>query len=128
MCLDVRKSVIAHQILSRGTIDEAPVYPRMVAEAALRHHAACVILVHNHPSGQLKPSQHDHAVSAQIAEALKTLEIQLMDHIIVAGPNAMSLFENGAHHRDSKPQPHSILPLHQKEYPAAADKKESELL
>lgn len=95
VCLDARKAVVARQILAQGTIDEAPVYPRMVAEAALRMHAYAVILVHNHPSGQLEPSQGDIMVSDQVRRALQTLEITLLDHIIVAGPKAVSLAAKG---------------------------------
>lgn len=95
LCLDARKSIIARQILVRGTVGEAPVYPRMVAEAALRMHASAVILVHNHPSGVLEPSAEDIKVSEQVRCALETLEIKLLDHIIVAGPRAVSLASLG---------------------------------
>ena len=99
VCLDAQRSVIARQILSRGTVDEAPAYPRMVAEAALRYHAHSVIMVHNHPSGMLVPSEGDLAVSEQIGRALAALEIHLVDHVIVAGPRAVSLVQAGFIHR-----------------------------
>lgn len=95
VCLDARKVVISRQILVKGTVDETPVYPRMVAELALRMHACSVILVHNHPSGSTDPSPADIEVSEQVHRALQTLEIALLDHIIVAGPHALSLASHG---------------------------------
>ena len=66
-------------------MDETPVYPRSVVECALRHHAHSAILVHNHPSGSLEPSQGDIRVTAQLGQALSMVGVELLDHIIVAG-------------------------------------------
>ena len=55
LCLDKRNRLTAKEVLSRGTVDQTPVYVREVINAALRHHAKAVILVHNHPSGETEP-------------------------------------------------------------------------
>lgn len=95
VCLDVHKSVLASEVIAVGTVDETPVYPRTVVEAALRYHAHSVILVHNHPSGEVEPSQGDVYVSAQVERALRLVNIDLLDHIIVAGDRYTSLCDMG---------------------------------
>ena len=129
VCLDVHRRVILHKILVQGTIDEAPVYPRMMAEAALRFHAHSVILVHNHPSGVLRPSRGDLQITEQVSNALSTLEIELLDHIIVAGPRAISLIQEGyilrGEEKDARRMPIRLVkrePLN-----AAADPSEDRL-
>jgi DNA repair protein RadC len=81
--LNHRNLVIASEILQKGTIDEAVVYPRKVVERALYHHAANIVISHNHPAGSLEPSVDDIKVTKQIKDALKTIDIGLLDHIIV---------------------------------------------
>lgn len=95
VCLDVHRAVIAYETLATGTIDEAPLYTRTVVECALRYHAHSVLLVHNHPSGSVEPSRGDMMVSQQVARALDTVDIQLMDHIVVAGDRYASLEQAG---------------------------------
>ena len=81
--LNVKNHVIAHEIINQGTVDHAVVYPRRVVESALEHHAASLILVHNHPSGDPAPSAEDKALTRRIIEAARTIEIRVLDHIIV---------------------------------------------
>ena len=95
ICLDVHKTVIAAETLMRGTVDETPLYPRSVVECALRHRAHSVLLAHNHPSGVLTPSRGDIDVSIQVGNALKPVEIELLDHIVVAGSEYCSLYALG---------------------------------
>lgn len=78
-----------------GTINEAPVYPRLIVETALRHQANSVILAHNHPGGSLRPSRADLDVTEKICSALQTIHIKVVDHIIVAGEQYYSFAENG---------------------------------
>ena len=127
VCMDVRKAVIAHQVLSVGTVDEAPIYPRMVAEAALRYHAHSVILVHNHPSGSAEPSVGDVEVSRRVSDALQTLEIKLVDHIIVAGPQALSLKEAGYLDREGEHPLRGVLQLARGSHAAADRVEENDL-
>jgi len=90
LCLDNRNRLIAEEVLSRGTVDQTPVYVREVINAALRHHAKSVILVHNHPSGETEPSRADIDMTAELKTALALVTITLHDHLIVAGKTVVS--------------------------------------
>ena len=93
--LDKRHRVIKIEILFRGTIDGASVYPREVVKACLRENAAAVVLFHNHPSGVAEPSHADEAITDAISAALKLVDVRVIDHIIIAGTTAVSLAEQG---------------------------------
>ena len=90
LCLDNRNRLIAEEVLSRGTVDQTPVYVREVINATLRHHAKSVILVHNHPSGETEPSRADIDMTAELKTALALVTITLHDHLIVAGKTVVS--------------------------------------
>ena len=90
LCLDNRNRLIAEEVLSRGTVDQTPVYVREVINAALRHHAKSVLLVHNHPSGETEPSRADIDMTAELKTALALVTITLHDHLIVAGKTVVS--------------------------------------
>ena len=92
--LNVKNEVIEHEVLNEGTLDRAIVYPRKVVESALTHHAGSLILIHNHPSGHPEPSQDDKRLTRSIVEAARTLEIQIVDHIIVGRDGYFSFIEN----------------------------------
>lgn len=77
--------------LHEGSITSAPVYPRLVVEAALRHRAAKVVFAHNHPGGVAKPSDEDVRVTRTLCDALAVLGIPVVDHVIVAGPRTFSM-------------------------------------
>jgi len=94
--LDSRFRLIACDEVSRGTLSQAPVYPREVVKAALRHHAAAIILAHNHPSGVAEPSQADLALTRHLHKALALVDVRLLDHLIVTRNAAISLAEQGA--------------------------------
>ena len=95
ICLDAQNRVNYAALVHEGTINEAPVYPRVIVEAALRHQANSVILAHNHPGGSLQPSQADIEVTKRISTALGAISISVVDHIIVAGDKYMSFAEKG---------------------------------
>ncbi len=94
ICLDTQNKVNHTCLLHEGTINEAPVYPRLIVETALRHQAASVILAHNHPGGRLEPSQADINVTGKIKIALEAISIAVVDHIIVAENRYYSFAEN----------------------------------
>lgn len=81
--LDRKNQLIADEVLGRGTVDHAPVYPREVVRRALELSASAIILVHNHPSGDPKPSAADVAITREIAHAAKLLDITVHDHLVV---------------------------------------------
>jgi DNA repair protein RadC len=93
--LDTRHRVIACEELFRGTIDGATVYPRVVAENALRHGAAAMIVAHNHPSGVSEPSLADQAITRRLKEALALLDIRLLDHFVIGDGNPVSMAARG---------------------------------
>jgi len=93
--LDNRHRLLAYEELFRGTIDGASVHPREVLRQALAHNAAAVILAHNHPSGVAEPSQADELITHRLRDALALVDIRVLDHLIIAGPDAVSLAERG---------------------------------
>jgi len=94
-CLDSQNRLNYAALVHEGTINEAPVYPRLIVETALRYQASSVILAHNHPGGSLRPSTADIEVTRRICEALNTISISVIDHLIAAGDNYFSFAENG---------------------------------
>jgi len=93
--LDNKHQVISFDILFYGTIDGASVYPREVVKSTLKHNAAAVIFAHNHPSGDPEPSQADINITRQLTEALKLIDVRVLDHIIIGLASTSSLAELG---------------------------------
>lgn len=91
--LDVKHRMIADEEFARGTVNHTPVYPREVVKRALELSASGVILVHNHPSGDPRPSAQDLSMTQLINSALGTVDIALYDHIIVGQSDEVSLRE-----------------------------------
>ena len=82
--LDKKNQLIADEVMNRGTVDHAPVYPREVMRRALELSASAVILVHNHPSGDPTPSSADVDMTRQVVDAGRALRIAVHDHLVVA--------------------------------------------
>jgi DNA repair protein RadC len=95
LLLDAQHRVIACEELFRGTLTQTSVYPREVVKAALRANAAAVIFAHNHPSGVAEPSHADEILTRSLKAALALVDIQVLDHFIVAGSNTLSFSERG---------------------------------
>ncbi len=93
--LDSQHAVIAFERMFAGTLTYTSVYPREIVRAALAHHAAAVVLAHNHPSGSVQPSQADEALTRVIREALAPVDVRVLDHVIVGGDKALSMAEKG---------------------------------
>ncbi|ARP94782.1 RadC family protein [Bordetella genomosp. 13] len=93
--LDNRLNLIASGELARGTLAQASVYPREVVREALRHHAAALILAHNHPSGLAQPSLADRELTRRLRQALALVDVRLVDHLIVAADSVVSMAELG---------------------------------
>jgi len=91
--LDVKNQLLADEVLNRGTVDHAPVYPRELARRALELSAGAVILVHNHPSGDPKPSAQDIAITREIIRALEAIQVRVHDHLIV-GRDGVASFKS----------------------------------
>ena len=95
LLLDNQHGVMGYEKLFLGTIDEAAVHPREVVRLAIERQASAVILVHNHPSGHPVPSATDKAVTDKIVRALSTVDIRVLDHLLVAGTKIVSFAEEG---------------------------------
>ncbi len=93
--IDATQKLLAFEELFRGTLSGTSVYPREVAMRALHHHAAGVILAHNHPSGEVQPSQSDISLTARMKAALALLDIVVVDHVIVSSDKALSMAAEG---------------------------------
>lgn len=83
--LDRKNKIIKDELQQKGTVDHTPVYPREVVKRALDLGSSAIIMVHNHPSGDVTPSQADIDMTRQIRDVAKGLGINLHDHIIVGG-------------------------------------------
>jgi DNA repair protein RadC len=83
------------EVLFKGTIDGAAVYPREVVKGVLSANAAAVIFIHNHPSGIAEPSQADINITGKLQNALATVEVRVLDHFIIGSDQVMSFSERG---------------------------------
>jgi DNA repair protein RadC len=95
LLLDSKHWILTFQELFRGTLDAAGVYPREVVKICLEFNAAAVFLVHNHPSGDLEPSQADHTLTRKLQDALNLVDIRTLDHIVVGSEGCVSLAKWG---------------------------------
>jgi len=93
--LNNKNRVILCKIIQEGTIDRAIIYPRRLIEEALACHATGVILVHNHPSGEPEPSPEDKQLTRSLLEAARTIDLRILDHIIVGREGYCSFLEKG---------------------------------
>jgi len=95
LLLDAQHRVIASEEMFRGTLTQTSVYPREVVKCALKHNCAAVIFAHNHPSGVAEPSHADELLTRSLKAALALVDVQVLDHFIVAGTRTMSFAERG---------------------------------
>jgi DNA repair protein RadC len=93
--LDQKHRVLGFEKLFFGSISEAKVYPREVVKSALKRNAAAVILCHNHPSGDAKPSAADREVTARLKAALAVVDVRVLDHIVIGDGDHRSMAELG---------------------------------
>ena len=93
--LDVQNRLLALKEMFQGTLTQTSVYPREVVLHALKYQAAAVVLAHNHPSGTVQPSRADEALTQTLKTALALIDVRVLDHIIVAPGDALSMAERG---------------------------------
>ena len=93
--LNPGNEVIADEVIQEGTVNQSVVYPRKVMERALYHNATALIFVHNHPSGNPKPSTEDKFITAERGRVAKGLSITVHDHLIVSSSGHFSFRERG---------------------------------
>jgi DNA repair protein RadC len=93
VCLNSANKVTKFEAISVGSLNSSVVHPREVFKFAIENSSAHIILIHNHPSGNLEPSNEDIVITKKIVEAGKILNIEVLDHIIVGGNSFTSLIE-----------------------------------
>jgi len=93
--LDVQNRLIALEEMFQGTLTQTSVYPREVVKRALHLQASCVVLSHNHPSGTVQPSRADEMLTQTLKTTLALIDVRVLDHIIVAPGEALSMAERG---------------------------------
>jgi DNA repair protein RadC len=93
--LDSQNKLLAMEELFRGTLSQTSVYPREVVMRALHYGAGAVVLAHNHPSGSVQASRADEALTQTLKAALALVDVRVLDHIIVAPGQALSMAETG---------------------------------
>lgn len=95
ICLDAKYGLIQPVELARGSLSEVQIYPRIVVERALNLNTHSVLLAHNHPSGDPAPSRADVNVTQIIVNALASVDIPVIDHIIAAGEKTFGFSQHG---------------------------------
>jgi DNA repair protein RadC len=93
--LSTQNELIGHEVVNEGTVDQVAVYPRRIVEKALARHAAGLIIVHNHPSGYVEPSDEDKRLTRTLKDAAHLFDIRVLDHIIVGKAGTFSFLERG---------------------------------
>lgn len=81
--LDTKLHVIGQEIMQKGTINSVAIHPREVIKSAMSNRASAIIMVHNHPSGNVQPSKSDVAMTERIDEACESIGIRLLDHLVI---------------------------------------------
>lgn len=93
--MDTKHRMMAYEVLFTGTVDGAEVHPRVIAQRALHHNAAAVVIAHNHPSGDPDPSTADRAITAKIKQTLSLVDVRLLDHFIIGQGDPVSMAARG---------------------------------
>lgn len=93
--LNTKKELIGYDILFVGTLDSTSFHPREVLKGAIKRSASAIIVMHNHPSGNVNPSNNDILLTKQLMKSCALVGIPLLDHLITNGSNYYSFFDNG---------------------------------
>ncbi len=93
--LNGRNQIIDIVTIFEGSLTTSAVYPREVVKLILERDAAAVIFVHNHPSGNLSPSQDDHRITKRLKQACQSIDVQVHDHLIIGGNDHFSFADHG---------------------------------
>lgn len=93
--LNNQHQVVCDEVLFKGTIDSAAVYPRVVIDSVIKNKSAAVIFAHNHPSGVAEPSQADISLTKRLKQALSLIDVRTLDHFVIGGNEVVSFAELG---------------------------------
>lgn len=105
LCLDVKCRLLHAVKLAEGTIDRVPVQNREIIQAALSAQAKNVLMMHNHPSGSLRPTAEDIALTRRVMKALESIDVLLVDHLIIGANGYFSFMNNQVGDTGAKAQP-----------------------
>jgi len=92
--LNGRNKIVGMEELFQGSLTTSAVYPREVVKRVLKQNAAALIFVHNHPSGNLNPSEEDIKITKKLKDAVDTIDVKVHDHLIIAGNDYYSFADN----------------------------------
>lgn len=92
--LDSKHRLLHFEYLFNGSIAQAQVYPRTVAQQCLKHNAAAVIFAHNHPSGDPTPSESDRVLTQRLIKTLRLIDVSVLDHFVLGCENCLSMAEH----------------------------------
>jgi DNA repair protein RadC len=92
MFLNNKNKLISEELMQKGTVNNTAIYPREIIQKALEYGASAIIMVHNHPSGDPKPSRQDIIMTKMVKEITQKLDIVLLDHVII-GKNGITSFK-----------------------------------
>lgn len=95
LLLNSQHCIIHFEKLFFGTIHTSQVYPREIIKLGLKYNANAIIIAHNHPSGQPTPSSADYELTEQLAKILRTVDIRLLDHMVIGANQCYSMAERG---------------------------------
>ena len=95
LLLNRKNRLIADELHQRGTVGHTPAYPREICVRCLELQATAIIAIHNHPTGDPNPSKADIDMTRRIRDALTTIEVTLLDHVIVTPTGSLSFRERG---------------------------------
>lgn len=93
--VDNKNRLMHWQQVSRGTVDQTPVYPREILRLVLQHQASGMILVHNHPGGDPRPSVQDQELTRRLQRAAREMDVRVLDHIVVSDEDYYSFQAQG---------------------------------
>ncbi len=102
LCLDAASTLLDCREIGEGSINSASVPVRRIVEIALATHASQVVLAHNHPGGIAFPSPDDVSTTIRLAEALQTVDVELLDHLLFANDDCISFVDSGYYSRQNK--------------------------
>lgn len=105
LCLDVKCRLLQAVKLAEGTIDRVPVQNREIIRAVLSTQAKNVLMMHNHPSGSLRPTAEDIDLARRVMHALESIEVLLVDHLIIGADGYFSFMNNQIGDTGAKPRP-----------------------
>ncbi len=95
LILNVRKQVVKHEFISKGGISGTVVDVRLICKTAIENNASAIVIAHNHPSGNLMPSNEDKIITQKIKQALSVFDVKLIDHIIIGDLAYFSFADEG---------------------------------